>query len=235
MAESEQPKINIINIASDDAMWVLETDHSELLQVLADPAEWVRTNVEINGEAGVLWEPFVVIFHEVSPSGEKPTIHVQGIHETAVLTVKYSRSSAPPPDITGLLPEGEVLGVLKVGQRLHTHLEMKGFTKSQVANTLFMAVTHPKVYIAALNELPQTLNGADTQSDQKIKFDHDPTKPPHVTFQGWTPKVAITAASTPSQETASGACNVGAADANAEGQVIVNGIIVKTYIPQPKG
>ena len=254
--QSTPPNINIINIASDDTMWVLDANHDELLQVLTDPAAWVNANVKLGDKQAILWQPFVVVFHEVPPTGDKPTIHVQGIHETAILTVKYSRSTGatPPPD--GLLPEGEVVAVLQSGQRVHTHLEFRGFTKTQVANTLFTAVTTPAAYIAALNAQPQTLNGVPTPADQKKVFVLDENAPPHITFQGWKPVPAKAtgpskasgptnspepeksaepvASEEPIKPADDGSCGVGSGDANSQGQVIVDGVIVKTYSPWPK-
>jgi hypothetical protein len=236
MAEDSQsnpsPNINIINIASDDTMWVLETDHSELLRILADPAAWVLAHVRIGDTPAILWQPFVVVFHEVGSIAEKPTIHVHGIHETSVVTVKYSRSKEAAPSTDGLFPEGAVVALLQTGERVYTHLEMREFTKAEVANTLFVAVTHPEVYLRALNALPQTLNGTDTPPAQKKVFGMKDGRAPHVTFQGWTPKEGLlTASEAPTQPVPADACNVGSGDADANGNVWLHGIIVKSYAP----
>jgi hypothetical protein len=239
-ASTNPPNIDLYNVASDDALWVLETDHQNLLNVLAHPSQWVRENVKINGEPGILWEPFVVVFHEVPPSGrtpsvhedgtQKPIIHVKGIHETAVLTVRYSRSATPPSPPSGFFPEGSTLAILRVGDVVHTHLELTGFSALQVANSLFNTVTTPDAYIAAKNALPQTLNGEPTPEGKKLKFVLHPTLPAHVVFQGWTPKpnTAVSLAAKPIQSDAD-ACSMSDGDANSKGQVIVNGIIIKTY------
>jgi hypothetical protein len=242
---STPPSINLYNVASDDALWVLETDHEHLLHVLADPSGWVRDNVKINDEPAILWEPFVVVFHEVPPSGrtpsvhadgtQKPIIHVKGIHETAVLKVRYSRSADPAPPSTSIVPEGEVLAILKVGNVVHTHLELKGFTPLQVASSLFATVTTPEAYIAAINTLPQTLNGELVPDDKKMEFIHNPASPPHVVYQGWTPKAAKEGLTTFAKD--SDSCSVSDGDCNSLGQVIVDGVIVKTYTlpPPPPG
>jgi hypothetical protein len=246
---STPSNINFYNVASDDALWVLETDHEQLLHVLADPAGWVKSNVKIGSEPAILWEPFVVVFHEIPASVrtpsvhtqgvQSPVIHVKGIHETAVLTVRYSRSSAPPPPPVGIVPDGEVLAILQVGQVVHTHLELRGFTPLQVASSLFNTVTSPEAYIQAINALPQTLNGVPTPADKKLVFQLNPATPTHVVYQGWTPKPTVVdgkPVATPNMGNAD-TCSMSDGDANSQGQVIVNGIIVKTYTlpPPPPG
>jgi hypothetical protein len=243
-ASSNPPNINLYNVASDDALWVLETDHEQLLQVLAHPAAWVHNNVKVNGKPAILCEPFVVVFHEVPSAGrtpsihadgtQKPTIHVKGIHETAVLTVRYSKSETPAPDPTVFFPEGSVISILKVGNVVHTHLELSGFSSLQVASSLFSKVTTPDAYFTAMNALPQVLNGDPTPGDKKLVFQRHPTIPTHVVFQGWrpTPEVSKELSKTMKSE-APLACELGDGDANSQGQVIVNGVIIKTYTAPP--
>lgn len=238
---STPPNINLYNVASDDALWVLETDHEQLLHVLANPAGWVRDNVKVNNEPAILWEPFVVVFHEVPASGrtpsvhedgtQKPIIHVKGIHETSVLKVRYSRSAEPAPLPATIVPEGETLAILRVGNVVHTHLELKGFTPMQVASSLFATVTTPEAYVAAINELPQTINGEAVPDDKKLSFKLNPSAPPHVVYQGWTPKSPTEGAAALAKSGDS--CSVSDGDCNSQGQVIVDGVIVKTYtMPQ---
>jgi hypothetical protein len=248
MADDSQtpspPNINLYNVASDDALWVLETDHEQLLEVLAHPSQWVRDNVKVTGEPATLWEPFVVVFHEVSSTGrkstvhadgtEKPIIHVKGIHETAMLSVRYSRADQPAPPPEPFFPPGETLAILRVGNVVHTHLELRGFTSRQVASSIFNTVTTPEAHIAAMNELPQTLNGEPTPDDQKLKFVLHPTIPPHVVYQGWRPKPEVAhAMAKASDEEKSTDCAMSNGDANAQGQVIVDGVIIKTYTLPP--
>jgi hypothetical protein len=228
--ETSKPNINVINIAIDDAMWVLETDHDELLQVLADPVTWVKTNVKFNQTPAVLSQPFVVVFHHVPPQGDTPTIKVQGLHETAVMIVKLSKPLTASKVPGTIFPQGEYLDVLQVGKSIHTHLHLSGFSKLQVAQHLLTSVTDQETYFAALNQLPQRQKGVITPEADKKVFKIDPNVPPHVTYQGWAPKlVPASGMKGGSDDPTDEDCTMANGDANELGQVIVNGVIVKTY------
>ena len=240
-SKSTPPRtINLYNVASDDALWVLETDHSELETVLSDPVTWVKENVKVGNDPAVLWEPFVVVFHEIPPSVRTPAVHtegiqtpvvrVQGIHNTAILRVRYSRSTEPTPT-EELFPAGETLDILKVGNTVHTHLHLTGFDKPQVARSVVAAAASPEAYLAAMNELPQTLNGDPTPPDKKLVFMLNQARPHHVVFHGSGPKPIGAAHS----EFEDDSCVMSDGDANSQGQVIVDGVVVKTYLVPPPG
>ena len=227
--ESHQPNVNIINIAIDDAMWVLETDHDELLQVLADPVGWVKTNIKFGDTPAVLSQPFVVVFHHVPPHGDTPTIKVQGLHETAVMIVKLSKPLAKSSSTGTIFPKGEYLDVLQVGNSVHTHLHLTGFSKYQVAQHLLSSVTDHETFFEELNKLPQRQNGVVVPDEEKKIFILAPSFMPHVTYQGWAPKLALSSGMKGGLEDPEESCDMTNGDANAEGQVIVNGVIIKTY------
>ena len=234
------PKINLYNVAADDALWVLETDHAELLDVLADPAGWVSQYVKFGDEPAIVIQPFVVVFHEVPgsvlPASDatggtaKPYIHVQGIHKTPVIRVRYSTLAEAPPSQGALFPEGEPLEVLRVGNVIHTHLHFTNFTPLQVANTIFTSVSSPSVFIDAMNSLPQTISGSPVPDDKKLLFVLDPALPPNVVYQGEIPTAkAVDSAHDPASPQPVQNCAMVMGDANELGQVIVYGVIIKTY------
>jgi len=244
------PSINIYNVASDDTLWVLQTDHQQLLRVLADPPGWVSTHVLINDEPATLRQPFVFVFNEVAPSARTPSIHfqgvqtpiihVQGIHETSIVTVRYSQSSAPPPPPTGLLPDDETLAIIQVGEVVHTHIHLKGFKPGQVANTIFTTVSSPSAFLEALNALPQTLNGVPVSKSDKRIFRLKDNASPHFVYHGWrsTKKKAAgakDAASGHEGEMDDDSCMMSDGNADSQGNVWLNGVIVKTYALPPSG
>ena len=249
--DAPQPNINIINIASDDAMWVLETDQDELLSVLADPVLWVKTNVNFDGIPAVLVEPFVVVFQHVATRKDSSTIKVQGLNQTAVMIVKLPNPVRSTRTIGTIFPQGEFLDVLQVDDSVHTHLHLSGFTKFNVAEHLLSSVVDPVAYLNALNQLPQRQMGVITPEPDRIIFTLDPKLPPHVIYQGWSPKGTQEDPPRADHETHSGdggghgnghghghghggppcddSCTMATGDADAEGNVIVNGIVIKTY------
>jgi len=238
MSDSSQPtppsKINIVSIASDDDLWVLETDLDQLLQVLADPVGWVNANVVINGAPAVLWQPFVVVFQEISASGDDPTILVQGINETAVLTVQYVQTS-PPPAPVELFPASTSVSILQTGTTVYTHLELTDFTPTQVANTMYTAVTSPETYFAAFNQLPQVSNGQLIPIPNQMVFTQNRTLPIQYLYQGWTPQPSENEKPhhRPHDPKPPLACDMSIGDADQSGNVIVNNVIIKTYTLGP--
>lgn len=221
-----QPKANIISIASDDSLWAVQTDQNTLLTILADPADWVSNNIVINGSPAVLWQPFVVVFQQISGTGADPTIQVQSINETALMTVQFVQTNnAPSP--TNLFPSGAIVDIIQLGTSVYTHLQFTGFTPTQVANTIFTAVTTPSAYYQAFNALPQSVNGTPVPPGSQFVFSPNATIPTQYIYQGWTPTT-----SDPQQDDPV-ACDMSMGDANLQGQVIVNGVVVKTYSPGP--
>jgi len=224
--ESNPPsKVNIVAIASDDDMWVVTTDQNTVLQILADPVNWIHANVTINGSGAVLWQPFVVCFQQISGAGTDPNVLVQGINETAVLTVQYVPTTTQSP--SPLFPQGSTVSIVVVGESIYSHLELTGFTPTQVANTVFTSVTNPSLYYTQFNELPQTSNGAPVTPPYIFK--PNATIPPQYLYQGWTP---VTSGAL-KQGGGGDSCAMSTGNSDSQGNVWVNGIIVKSYSPTP--
>src|SRR5580700_2295539 len=101
MPDSTTPRIDVVNLASDDDLWVAQTDQNTVLQILANPVGWVSANVTIGGSPGVLWQPFVTVFQQISATGSDPTVLVQGINKTALLTIQYAPVSGAGVQPTG--------------------------------------------------------------------------------------------------------------------------------------
>jgi len=221
------PQVNIISIASDDDMWVVTTDLNSVLTILADPVDWISANVTISGSPAVLWQPFVVVFQQVSGTGSDPSVQVQGINETALMTVQYVQTTGQTQ--SSLFPSGSTVAMLQVSQTVYTHLELTGFTPTQVANTIFTAATNPTEYFAAFNALPQTLNGSPVPVGSQLVFKPSATASVQYVYEGWTP----TSGGGQVQTQDPTDCSMSFGDADSEGNVWVNGVIVKTYSPTP--
>lgn len=232
MASSDNLKIDVINLAFDDALWVLETDLDQLLVLLEDPVGCVSENVSVNGAPAILRQPFVVLFQQTEVLPSDQTILVQGINETAVLTVQYSSKGTVVPDINNLFPTGQKVQVLLQGSKVYTHLELAGLTPAQVANTIFTAATTSEIFLQEFNKLDQTLNGQDVPPASKMAFLPNTTTPMRFVYEGWTPQPAAAGGPPPPQPLD---CSILLGDADANGNVIVNNIIIKSYAPVPPG
>jgi len=229
MESPGNPSFKVVRIATDDDLWVAQTDQASLPTILADPVDWVSNNIQVEGEAGVLWQPFVVVFQQIASQGADPTVLVQGINETALLTVQFS-DNLGQPEPTELFPPGTTHAILQEGANFFSHLQLTGFTPTQVANNIFIAATIPASFFEALNQLPQTVNGV--APTPPLNFYPNPTNPVQYLYQGWTPLNDEPAAPDDDEPVS---CEILLGDADADGNVIVNNVIVKAYSPAPDG
>ncbi|MDR3690739.1 MAG: hypothetical protein P4L46_15285 [Fimbriimonas sp.] len=228
MPSSDTPSINVIALASDDDLWVVQTDLSGLRTVLEDPAGFVRTHVSINGEPGNLVQPFVIVFQEIPARKGGPDVLIQGINHTAMLSVKFSEALEAEDDGVPIHPADQVHAVLRHGNAVYSHLEMAGMDRTQVAASIVKSITSLPRHFESLNGLAQTHAGASVEASKKLRFTHNPAAKPQFVYQGAVNPPAALASITPGG--ADQACTMSTGDANDDGQVVVNGVVIKTYV-----
>ncbi len=230
MPPIDSPNVNVIALASDDDLWVVETDLAGLTNVLKNPAQFVATYVNINGKPGVLVQPFVIVFQENFPTESGPEVLVQGINETSLLTVKYVAGLKPEPSSETSFAPDEVNAILLVDKSAYSHLQFTDRTPEQVGDSIIRTITTPEIHFAELNALPQTVNGKDMPDNQKLIFEPTSDRVLQVVYQGTVP-YALSGPEKLEDGPPNMACEVTMGDSNPAGQVIVNNIIVKTYPP----
>jgi len=249
MPSSDTPNVNVIALASDDDIWVIETDIAGLRTVLENPTGFVRSQISISGQPGDLVEPFVIVFQEIEAKEGGPDVLIQGINHTALLTVKYSANLEVEDDGEPIHPVDEEHAILRHGNAAYSHLQLTGMSPVQVANSIIKSITSTENHFASLNSLRQTLNGEDVGPEGKHTFMPNTKQPTQFIYQGATEHPAAPKAPVPPTPPATPippatepnpavvedpppppACSVNMGDCNNLNQVIVNNVIIKTYM-----
>ncbi len=186
MPSSDTPNINIIALDADDDLWVVQTDLPGLQSILTNPAQFVHNHVVINGQPGVLVQPFVVVFQKFAAKPDGPEVLVQGINQTSLLTVKYADNLQMESGEDSILPPDEVHEIMNHGEAYYSHLQLAGRTPAQVANSIVRTLIAPNDHFSELNALSQTVNGQEAVGSDKISFQLHPTDPHQLIYQGFT-------------------------------------------------
>jgi hypothetical protein len=230
MPASDTPNINVIALASDDDIWVIQTDLSGLQTVLENPAGFVASHITIGGKPGNLVQPFVIVFQEIADKEGGPDVLIQGINHTALLTVKFSDKLVAEDDGQPIYPVDQEHTILQHGTAIYSHLELANMSRAQIASSIIKSITSMENHNASLNGLTQTLNGTAVEPSNKLVFTHNPAQKPQFVYQGATnPPVPLAVTESGGGGSGDQTCMMSNGDANSQGQVIVNGVIIKTY------
>lgn len=180
MPMSEEP--SVVRLEHDDEIWVEKTDKGELLKLLANPYEWVKTKIA-KGKEGWLADHFVITFEEMDPT-EGHEILIHGIKGTGLITVQVAKARLLRIDATLFEPFAPSFGqnfseaqntvaepkvkVATLGTRSYAHLELPP-NPSQVADIIYKAALRP-------GHLCDHLNGRE-QCEVKLDKTGHPCEP----------------------------------------------------------
>jgi hypothetical protein len=149
-----------INIAADDKLWTVRTSNDQdFIDLLTEPHQWV-TNVPKK----TLADDFVILFEEADPTHTSAYL-IQGIHETAAITIRVKHRTLPasywvdvkrdlPPqrDDNGTLVPNDLLVRFRPDHlRSYTHIEL-GTDRDFVARVLAGAAVDPNGLLTVLND-----------------------------------------------------------------------------------
>lgn len=147
-------------LAADDLMWLYASnDRQKMIDLFADPYAWVAKYIQNDQYTGKLASNFVITLGSEEPGLYNAVYVVEGINETAVITVRMVMSdesaATASARVTALAPNtDDVLQIVEYVDRCYAHWQI-GQDPEMYLSVLEEATVNPSGFATRLTNMQQ--------------------------------------------------------------------------------